>query len=723
MLELPRFCVSDSPLVPACGSRSVVSTSGGPTANSLALDTILRPRAVVVVGATDDPVRIGGRVFAYLQHGFEGPVYAVNPRRTTVQGELAYPTPQDTPPADLAVIAVPADQAAQALESCGLAGIPWAVVLASGFSEVGAAGREREAALLSAARTGGVRLIGPNSVGLVNVANGMTATFASRLAVLDLRPGGVAIVTQSGATGSALLSEIDELRIPCSVFCHTGNEADVTLWEVVEGVVAQPETECVGVYLESVRDPARLVSALAGAALAGKPVVVLRAGRTPAGTRAATSHTGAMLREDSPLSAMIEALGAVQVDSMYELVDTVAALSRRVVPTGRRLAVVTVSGGGGVIQADAATAAGFHLPTPSDRLGRQLKGMVSKLASVENPFDLTGDPINRPEVLEGVVRTLSTSREYDVLSLHLSAGERAADALTRIVGSRHIADQLPRVVTWQAASREVRRRLNELDVPTYDDPSRAVAALGRTVSWYEARGETIARVPALLTRMTPHEGHDSVPLDMVNLGTWLARRGVALVPTVYVSDQLEVDDAWAKLGDGPKVVKLVGKGVVHRTDMGGIRLGVTSTKELHAAVAEILAAGARHRLSAPLAQVQPQLNGQVELLVGLRSTTDFGWMLALGLGGTLAEIIREVRVLPAPTTETDCLAALTSLFDGRLVSHPRGMDPRAAEVAAMACARFSELARLGLLGASALEVNPLLVSSDSALAADWVAVG
>jgi acetate---CoA ligase (ADP-forming) len=685
---------------------------------------VLEATAAVVVGASDDPQQFGGRAFRYLKEQFSGSVYPVNPRRTVVQGSPAFPTVGDAPAATLAVIALPAAHVAGAVEECGVAGIRWAVVFASGFSDVGPEGLRLQHELVQRARAAGVRIIGPNSMGIINVASGLAATFAARIADIELRAGGLAVVSQSGATGSALLSELAEAAVPCRYFVHTGNEADLTTADVLDAYADDPAVEVVAVYLETVRDPAAFTSSLAAAAGRGLPVVTLVAGTTPSGAAAAASHTGSLVQSDDALLAVLEAYGVLRVGSPSELVDVTKCLVVGPRPKGRRTAVVTLSGGGGVLQADAASACGLDLPSPSGNLRGRLAEVLPSFASSANPFDLTGAPVAQPAMLADSLEAIADSAEYDVISVVLAAGERAAAAFTDIVAGLASMSSASVIATWQGVDPTTLHALAARGVPTFGDPVRAVHALASVVRLSER-----PRVVEPVSGATPADGPPGrVPRDAESLGGWLRLRGVPVAATMYLRTRSGVTAVPDVLGPGPYVAKLDVSGINHRSDIGAVRLGICSAETLARTVDELLELASRRTSDADLAaeaqpkvQVQRQEPPGHEVLVGLRRDEQFGWMLAVGFGGVLTEVVGEVAVVPAPASPDTCIRMIRSLFDGRWVTHRRGLGERGAEALASLASRVSALAPS--MDCTELELNPVIVREGRAVAVDWMAAG
>lgn len=684
--------------------------------------------SVVVIGASDDPEQPGGRALSYLRERFRGHVYPVHHTRASVQGMACYRSIEDAPSADLAVIGVKAAHVEETLSSCARAGVRWVVVFAAGFADAGPEGAKRQEMLLQRARAEGVRIVGPNTMGILDFDRGLFATFATRVVALDLASGPLGLVSQSGAVGSALLSDLAAANVGCRYFVHSGNEADLGLGEVIAAYVASPDISVIGVYLESVRDPQGFARALRAAQQAGKAVVVLRAGTSEVAAAAAASHTGALVGTSHGLGAVLDAHDVIRPRAPFEMVDMLQCLARCPAPTGPRTLVVTLSGGGGVMQADAAAGSAVELTALPSALADAVGGLVPAYATVGNPLDLTGAPIARPELLGEVLAHVELLGDYDAVSVHLSAGERAAAALTDVVLGAAKRSTRPFVVTWQGVDPQVLAAVSAGGLPVFEDPARAMRALGALVSWGSARrSDPDPEAPGGLSPADTFGGNagaggpGQVAGDAAGLQRWLGRLGIESVETRYVVSAREATGVLRELGGGPVVAKVVSPGLAHRSDLGLVRMGIHTAKQLEAEIGDLLASARGAGCREPVAvQVQPHLVGSHELLVGMERDPQFGWLVVIGFGGVLAEIVDEVAVLLAPASVPSCERAIGQLFAGRLVTHRRGLRPGARRaVARVASSLSSAVGTRSEL--RSVELNPLLVRGDHVMAVDWAA--
>ena len=443
------------------------------------------PRSIVVYGASSDPEKLSGRPLDYLKRlGYAGQMYAVNPRRDVVQGVPAYADVEEVPgPVDLAVIVVPADKVPEAIERCAAAGVGAATVFASGFSEapdgVGVAAQERIAA---AARESGMRVIGPNCLGTFSLHQRAFATFSTAFDVPgDLPDSPIALASQSGAVGTFTYSAMTALGLGVRYFANTGNEVDVSVVEVLDALVDRDDVEVLLGHLEAFTDAAALDRLAARAAGAGKPLVLLKSGRTPVGERAIGAHTGSRGGDDAQFDEILAHHRAVRAQSMEEMADLALLFASGRRPAGRRVSVVTQSGGAGALAGDVAVDVGLEIEPWRDETRQQVAPLLPFFASTANPIDLTGALINDPSILDTTLRIACESDETDVVLVVLGNSDKAAAALVEVCVRHHRGTDKPFVVAWSGGSGQARTDLIAAGVPTYAEPTRAVRAIGHLV--------------------------------------------------------------------------------------------------------------------------------------------------------------------------------------------------------------------------------------------------
>lgn len=678
------------------------------------LDAVLRPRSIAVVGASQDATKIGGRPVALLRRfGFPGAVYPVNPRAAEVQGLPAFPSVAALPAApDLAIVAVAAEGAAEALEACAARGTKAAVVFSSGFAELGAAGEAAQERLGEIARRTGIRVLGPNCLGAVSVAERSIATFSIVLEGSLPQAGPLGIASQSGNLGSYTMLLARERGIGVSRFITTGNECDVDIADAIAWLAGDPETKVILCVLETCRDASRLVTALDAARRAGKPVVVLKIGATEAGQAAAVSHTGALAGLDAVFDAVFRRTGAVRVPSVEALLDlghAAAVLGERL-PRGRRTVLLTASGGFGVLLADAASAAGLELPTPDEATQRRILSAVP-FASPRNPVDATAQMSSRPEILTEILGAILDDPSCDSLVLQLAASLY----IPRLRGVfmpalKAMRDRHPEKVLMLSVHgpADAVAELTEHGMPVVDGVGPSAATLAGLCALAEAR-RAPPRPPMVALPPAP-------PLDPAALRTEaaakqvLAAAGLPVLPERVVGSAAEAAEAAAALGF-PAVLKIVSPDLPHKTEVGGVALGLDDAAAVAAAHDAMLA---RVRGAAPRARIEgvlvsPMVTGGVELILGTKRDPIFGPVVLVGLGGIFAEVLQDVAVRPAPVEVEEAMAMLRGLKAFPLLDGARGRPKADLAAAAEAVVALSRFAAQQAATVAEVDINPLLV--------------
>jgi acetate---CoA ligase (ADP-forming) len=677
------------------------------------LDAILQPRSIAIVGASQDATKVGGRPVALLRRfGFPGAIYPVNPRAAEVQGLPAFPSVAALPEApDLAIIAVAAEAAAEALEACAAKGTRAAVVFSSGFAELGAAGEAAQKRLGEIARRTGMRVLGPNCLGAVSVAERSIATFS--IVLEDSLPpaGPLGIASQSGNLGSYTMLLARERGIGVSRFITTGNECDIDVADALAWLARDAATKVILCVLETCRDAPRLVAALDEARRAGKPVIVLKIGATEAGQVAAASHTGALAGSDAVFDAVFRRAGVVRVPSVEALLDlghAAAVLSERL-PHSRRTMLLTASGGFGVLLADAASAAGLELPTPEEATQRRILSVVP-FASPRNPVDATAQMSSRPEILTEILAAILDDPDCDSLVLQLAASL-----------------YIPRLrEVFMPALKAMRERHPEkvlmLSVHGPADAIAELTAYGIAVA--DGVGPTTATLAGLCAlaearRTPPHAPIPlpaAAPLDPAALRTEaaakqaLAAAGLPVLPERVVHSATEAAEAATALGF-PVVLKIVSPDLPHKTEVGGVALGLDNAAAVAAAHDAMLA---RVRTAAPRAHIEgvlvsPMVTGGIELILGTKRDPIFGPVVLVGLGGIFAEVLQDVAVRPAPVEAEEAMAMLRSLKAFPVLDGARGRPKADLAAAAGAIVALSRFAAQQAATVAEVDINPLLV--------------
>jgi acyl-CoA synthetase (NDP forming)/GNAT superfamily N-acetyltransferase len=683
------------------------------------LDHVLRPASVAVIGASERRGSPGGELLRnVLAGGYRGRLHVVHPRAATIAGVPAVRRARDLPAGiDLGVIAVPAASVVRAARDCAAAGVRALVVVSAGFGEAGSAGRRRQERLLDVCREAGMRLVGPNCLGVVNTAPAvaLNATFAPQ----RVPAGGIALASQSGAVGIMAMDLAARRGVGLSSFVSLGDRADVSSNDLLRCWAEDPRTTVVALYLESFGNP-RAFAAVAREVARVKPVVAVKAGRTAAGRRAAASHTGAMVEgSDALADALLAEAGVIRVDTVGELLDVATVLDRAGLPSGPRIGVLTNAGGAGIACADAAEAAGLVLP----RLGKATRARVRATrpaATLANPVDLLADAT--ADDYAGALGALADDPRVDaVVALHVPPLAGREDTTMEGVGAAAAALRVPVVAVPLAQDVPAGLPRQAAVLATPEDAARALGRVARHRAWLgtpDAADAPPARIDRLAAAAIVARALRDGPgwMDPGAAAELATAYGIPLAPGRVAADADDVAARAAELG-GPVAVKAIAPGLSHKTEHGAVALGLGEPGA---------AASAARRLASRLAAdgfdvrgflVQQMVSGGVELLVGAVSDPTFGPVVACGAGGTTAELWHDIQVRLAPVSRRTAADMIRALHCFPLLSGWRGA-PRARLGAVEDVVR-----RMAALAAdrpeiAEVECNPLLAGPAGAVAVD-----
>ncbi|HYY61806.1 MAG TPA: acetate--CoA ligase family protein, partial [Burkholderiales bacterium] len=633
------------------------------------LDAALNPASVAIIGASDNPHKVGGRPLLYLKrYGYRGAIYPINPGRATVQGMRAYARLEDTPQApELAIIAIAGAEALGAVEACAARGVKLAVVMTSGFAETGEEGARSQARMAAAAHAAGMRLIGPNCQGLANFATGMVANFSTIFHELEGRDGPVAIVSQSGANSQAIYTLLREKGVSARHVHATGNEADVTIADLALAVVRDPGVRLVLLYMEAIKDPALLASAALDAHTRQVPIVALKAGRTASGQRAASSHTGALATEDRVVDAFFERYGIWRAADPQELVRAAELYLAALRPRGKRLAFVSNSGASCVMAADHAERRGIPLaqisPPARERLRRALPGF----AALDNPIDVTGALLSDSGLLGAVLPIIGDDAQTDLLLVALpiaGAGYDVPRFARDVAEFQHRYGVASAVAAPQPA---VCQAFAETGIATFAREGEAMDALAQLAD----HATLLQRpAPASLKRIATR-GKTRFLSEAESLAL-LAQAGLPVIEHRLCRDERELESALEALGS-EIVLKACSPDLPHKSDHGLVAIGAAEPRaEFHRQRSLCLALGAR--FDGVIAARRAR--GGRELALGARLDPQFGPVVLVGDGGIYLEALKDYRLVLAPCTEEEVTAKLDELRIAPLLGALRGQAPR-----------------------------------------------
>ena len=690
------------------------------SARFASLTPLIAPRSLAVIGASDDPTRIGGRPIAYsLGQSFAGPIYPVNPNREVVQGLPAYPTLAAVPgPVDVAIVAVPAPAVDGAVRACIDKGVQGIILFTAGFAEVSAEGAAHQARLVALCRAAGVRLLGPNCLGLFNARAGFYSIFTSSVEGGWPPPGRVAIASQSGAYGTHLFALCRDRGIGTPVLVTTGNEADVTVGDAIGWLAEDAGTDVIVAYLEGIREKDSLLAGLAAARRNQKPVAVMKVGQSALGREAAKSHTASMTGDDAVADAVFREFGVHRARTTEELVDVAYLAQKRIYPAKNTLGVLTVSGGAGVLVADAAETLGLVLPPMPAATQRRLKQRLP-FASPLNPVDVTAQVINEPRLVGEFAEAMYAEGGYaSVLSFFTQLGASSKlgpairDELIPVV--RRHPDRLfvmsivagpARIAEWEAQG-----------IPVIADPTRATAAIAAMSGF----GAAFAAAPP-----SPPPALPPIALPATTPDEAGAKRILAAAGILPVSERLcSTADEAVVFAEGvgfPVVLKLASPDILHKSEIGGVLLDLQDAGAVRAGFATLRARAAER---APAARVSGILAAKqvagVECILGIHRDPVFGPVAMVGLGGIFVEIFGDVAHRLCPFGEAEAEAMIRGLKGFALLDGARGRPKADLAALAAALARLSAFAIAAGPRLKAIDINPIIATADGAFAADAV---
>ena len=676
------------------------------------LKPLFTPRSIAVVGASGETRRMGGGfVLKFLrQHGYSGAIYPVNPKYGEVDGLRCYPSLESIPePIDLAVIVVPARAVEPIFAALPRGHVKFALMVTAGFAETGPDGEALQQRMLDVARAKGLRVVGPNAVGSINAWDDVVATISQYVDRERMEPGPIALISQSGAFGTALLAQADREGLSFGYFISSGNEADLEFSDFGCYLVELEQVEIVCGYLEGMREGTNFVKFARRAADLGKPVIALKVGSTDAGASAARSHTGALVGADAAVQAVFDACGVLRAADGEHLVDLLKIFSKTPPARGRRLAILSHSGGAGVMAADAAVACGADLGPLSDPLRERLARMLPPIATISNPLDMTGGASLQAKLMAECLRAMLEDDGYDAALLCVNLIWRQGttlltelDDLARTVGK-------PFAVSWVAPSADAARAQVRARFPVFGDPARAARMISERLRFDDRRDARAASRAA--DRSDRRSGPARrLPLTTVADQADLLRAYGIRLPAEILAASTQAAEAFRARVNGPVAVKIASPDIMHRTEIDAVVTDVRDASELAGAYATVLS-NARERTSGARIDgvlVQEMISGGTETIIGFKRDPAFGPMVVFGAGGMLVEVVRDVQMRPTPLSLEQAFEMIEGSATHTLLAGFRG-GPR-LDVPALAdtLVRVSRLA-VDYPEVQELDLNPVKV--------------
>lgn len=685
------------------------------------LEPLLRPKAVAVIGASDNPARIGGRpIYSMLKDGYEGNLFPVNPNRDIVQGLKAYPNISSVPmPVDSAVISVPENIALEVIKECADNGVKSAVVFTSGFAEIGSAGLSAQRQIADISAESGMRILGPNCLGVFNLQAGWFGTFANTLASKKMPTGPIGIVTQSGAYGGHLFTITQNRGVGTNYWVTTGNEVDIDVAEVIEFYASEPEIKVIISYAEGVKNGERMCRALDAARDAKKPVIFMKVGSTEAGAKAAASHTASLAGEDAIYDGLFSQYGVYRAETTEEMADIAYACQFGRFPDGPKIGLQTISGGIGVQMADAASKKGFEV-APLPKVTQDKITKLIPFAGVNNPVDFTGQVLNERKLLEDSMRFVIDDADYHCQILYLASlpiSEFTKDISLEIFTA--LRKRYPEELMFLSmiGPQESRKPYEEIGYPCFEDHSLAVRAMAALRYFNEVfkRGKP----------KTICDGKEDKQIYLNGNVSEFAAKSILNTAGIGVNKEILAKNCEEAIAakeaiEGPVVLKIASPDIQHKTEIGGVLLNLTSKEEVEAGYYKLMG---NVEVGAPNAKVEgiivaEMVSGGVETVLGVTRDPVFGPTVMFGLGGVFVEVFKDITFRVAPFGVEEAHRMIDEIRGRAILDGVRGAPAVDIEALAKAISTLSIFAAANADTIETIDINPFLVLPEGAVALD-----
>ncbi len=682
--------------------------------NTENMDALLSPSSIAIIGASATPGKLGGVPVRMLQlYGYKGRIFPINPTRDEILGLPAYKDIASVgEPIDLAIIAIPADRVIAALEDCAAGGVRGAVIFSSGFAELGEEGRRAQARMSEIAEASGMRILGPNCLGLVNVARGVTATFSPFFQPPMKPDGSIGLVSQSGAFGGYVANLASERGLSFSSWITTGNESDIDLCDAVAFQADQDATKVILAYIEGVRDGGKLIAALEKARSARKPVVVLKVGKTAEGAKAASSHTGSLAGEDAVYDAVFRQCGTYRAHSVNEWFNLGYAFAVGKAPTNADIGILSVSGGVGVMMADEAVEGGLKVVPLSENAQAGIKELIP-YAGTANPVDMTGNMVSSLSKFGKMIDIVLEDRPFgSLVSFNAGAArteEQGFEIQKAWASVRETHPDIHIAVTGSMPD-SVRTAFEESGCAIYMEPDAAV----RAAAAMNKISAALKRAPAPTTNNQMRQDLPSGTLNEVASMRVLGAAGIPVLEPRLAKRGDEAATAAQEIGF-PVVLKIVSEDIVHKSDVGGVALNIASADAAVEAFERCVTAAKQHKPDAKIdgCLVAPMVrhNG-VETILGIHIDPVFGPVIMFGLGGILVEVNKDVAFRVAPFGLNEAHALIDEIKARAILDGVRGKPPTDIDALAGALVALSEFADVHRDSLLSVDVNPFVVDEN-----------
>ena len=681
------------------------------------LKELFNPRSVAVIGASRTKGKVGRAVLENLLNDFKGSIIPINPKSDEILGLSCYPTILDVPDSikvDLAVIVVPARFVPGMIDECGRADVKNVIVISAGFKESGVEGAKLERECVAIATKYGMRMLGPNCLGLIDTTSNLNASFAASMA----HSGNIALMSQSGAICTATLDWADANEVGFSKFVSLGNKADLTENDLLLEFADDDSTAVITAYLEGIEngpefmDIARRVSKV-------KPIIVLKSGSTAVGSRAVSSHTGTLAGSDEAYNAAFSQSGVIRADTVEEMLDYARAFSSQPIPRGRNIAILTNAGGFGILTADACSKAGLSLSSFEESTILRLRERLPPAANFYNPVDVLGDA--SAEMYGYALETLLSDKNVDgIILLTSPQAMTAVDEIAMIVADKAVSSEKPILCSFVGGTMiaEGERILNSRQIPNYSFPERAVASMRTLCAYSEIRKqiydppqsiESDKEAAAQILENAAKRNQRTLGLESFDI---LKAYDIPVVATEITKSLPQTIEACEEMGY-PVVMKIVSPDISHKSDVGGIRLNLNNADEVERAYHIMMSDVRRYMPDAHIegVQIQKMVTGGKEVIIGMNRDVQFGPLLMFGLGGTYVEFLKDVSFSVAPINNDDAKHMVASIKTYPLLAGVRGEEPSDIGAIVDILLKVSQMV-VDFPQILEFEINPLMVLPD-----------
>lgn len=688
------------------------------------LSALVDPKSIAVIGASNNVIKFGGRPIRYmLEAPFKGPIYPIHPKEKEIQGLKAYADIRDVgQPIDMAVITVPAPLVPDVVDACAEAGVKACVIFSSGFSEVGGEAHEWQERMAATATRTGMLIVGPNCLGMLTPGCWAIGTFTSIFDHGWPKPGALTIMTQSGAVGGHILVAARERGLGLRTWVATGNESDVDVADCIAFGATDPETKVIVAYMEGCKNPERLIEALKMAKAAGKPVICMKVGASEVGAAAAATHTASLAGSDAVFDALFRQYGVYRAHSLDEMMDVAGAALVSPLPKGRRLGIVTISGGAGVMAADEAAKCGLEVPELPAIAQKAVKDALP-YAAARNPVDVTATVTNDFHLMQQGLEAMLDHGNVDMTVIFLSSvgfSPRIMDGLRGIFPA--IREKHPDAImaVSMMCTDESRKFFEDHGYLVIEDLNNAVqilAALTEIREGLERPASTVDLTPTATLSPISHRA-----LNEAEASALLAESGLRF-PSIHVATNASEAEAAARTLGVPVAMKILSGAIQHKSDIGGVRLNVAADNAAEA-FAGIMASVESHQPNTAVdgVLVAPMAPRGVETIIGVQNDPVFGPVVMFGLGGVFVEVLKDVTFRVAPFDEAEAHRMIRELKGLPLLQGARGAEPVDLDDLARTLSRVSVYAAAQAAEFESIDINPYVALPDGGVALDAVIV-